>query len=391
MTTVESRTELFRMPALGADMTEGRVVEWLIQEGETADRGDLVAIIETDKSDIEVEVFEPCTFDEFVVELGELVQVGDPIARITLAQDARSIATPSSQVDEDPREAVATERAIAASTGGPRPTRRVSPRARRLAAERGIDLDQLDTQGTVTGDMVERLAADGDHERSARPRTASTTGMRRAIASVMERSWSEIPHYHVMSTLDLTEAQQRLERDNVTRDIADRVVLAAVVNVAIARAAKNIPAVNGWWRSNAFTPSPTVDLGMILSLRTGGIVVPTIPDADGLDPLQMMQAMRRVVEGARRGRLRESDLRPASISVTSMGDLGTDSVFGVIYPPQVTLIGVGTPRLRPAVVDGEVVPRLLANLTVTGDHRAHDGLIAARLARYVSSLIEELP
>ena len=392
MSTSLQTDDLFRMPALGADMTEGRVLEWLVELGEPVERGQLVAVVETDKSDIEIEVFEPCVFDEHLVEIGELVDVGTPIARITRTEPATGGPPPATPTAASPPAPTPTPPAPTPPTVGAPPSdtaptaARLTPRARRLARERGIDPATLARDGVVTGDMVADAAAD----RTPEPADRSTT-MRRAIAALMERSWSEIPHYHTVSRLDLTDLNDRLKTYNSDRPVADRVVLAAAVNVAITRAAAATPEMNGWWRPDGFEPSASVDLGVVVSLRTGGVVLPTIEHADRLDLEQMMSTMRDVVGRARRGRLRERDTRAASISVTNMGDLGTDVVLGIIHPPQVTMIGLGTPRSEPAVVDGTVVPRLMMQTSIAGDHRAHDGLAAARFVRHLAEELEQLP
>ncbi len=389
MTTADLRSDTFRMPALGADMTEGRVVEWYVASGAHADRGQLVAVIETDKSDIEIEVFDPCVFDEFLVGLGEPVAVGEPIARITLDEPRAEAPTPAPAAPDPAAPTVAPDRAAAPSVIDETPERRrMTPRARRLARARGLEPSGLPAGGTVTGDTIMRLA---DERGTKRPTSPKAPNVRRAVARLMERSWADIPHYHVASTLDLTEANGRLERYNADRAVDDRVVMAAVLYAAVARAAADTPRLNGWWRDGEFEPSDSVDLGVIVSLRTGGIVVPTIRNADRLDAAQMMTNVRELVERSRRGRLRERDLHPASISTTNMGELGADRVFGVIHPPQVALIGLGAPHLGPAVVDGAIAPRLLIEATVAGDHRAHDGLVAARLLRHLSRHLEELP
>lgn len=384
MTTIERHTDVFRMPALGADMTEGRVVEWYVDEGARAERGELVAVIETDKSDIEIEVFEPCVFEEFLVRIGESTPVGEPIARISLDGPPEHLMS----VPDDEPAAMEAEPPPPTSPGRrDESATRLTPRARRLARERGLDPRSLPSEGTITGDTIMQLSG----TQPVPDRSDRTSNLRRAVARLMERSWAEIPHYHVASTIDLTESNDRLERYNAERPVDERMVAAATLYCAAARAAHDTPQLNGWWHDGAFVPSDSVDLGIILSLRTGGIVVPTIQSADRLDAAEMMAVVRDLVERARRGRLRERDMRPASISITSMGELGADRVFGVVHPPQVTLIGFGAPRLRPAMVDGIVTPRVLVETSIAGDHRAHDGLIASRLLRHLTRHLEDLP
>lgn len=260
----------------------------------------------------------------------------------------------------------------------------MTPRARRLAAELGVDPGSLDHDGPITADTVLQAATpSAPVDRSLR--------MRAAIAALMEQSWREIPHYHVSQELDITELSSRIETMNDERPLAERVVLAAALDVAIARAALDTPDMNGWWRDGRFVAADRVDLGLIVSLRTGGIVAPTIVDAGSLDIDRMMATLADLVARSRRGRLRERDLQPASISITNMGERGADAVAGIIYPPQVALIGLGAPRTVVRLVDGAVTPRTVVEATVAGDHRAHDGLAAARFLRSVAQHLEELP
>ena len=412
MSAAVTSDQLFRMPTLGADMTEGRVVEWLVAPGSEVQRGDLVAVVETDKSDIEIEVFEPCIFEEYLVELGELVDVGTPIARIR-PLDARAApgGEAAAPIAEVPSAATAGARSmrtpdVPPTAAAPIHSTRadgtpVTPRARRLAAERGIDPAAFLAPGDdwiLTGDRLLELH-EQRHEPPGPPSQAGEVAaaarpagsIRAAIASSMERSWRTIPHYHVTSVIDVTDVEERLARRNAEVPTADRMLLAAPLHAAIARAAADVPSCNGWWRDGGFDAAAGVDLGVVVALRTGGIVVPTIAAADELDATAMMRQLREIVERARRGRLRGSDLTPASLTVTSLGERGARSVSGVIHPPQVALVGLGSVHEEPVVVDGSVRARRVVHVTIAGDHRAHDGLTAARLLTALERHLEELP
>jgi pyruvate dehydrogenase E2 component (dihydrolipoamide acetyltransferase) len=413
---------LFRMPVLGADMTEGRVAEWLVEPGQAVERGQLVAVIETDKSDIEVEVFEPCVFEEFLVHLGDAVPVGEPIARVRPLDGTESatgstpepateppheLSTPAAGEAPTPVAAVTQKERppVAASTSRAAPLRprsdgrRVTPRARRLAAERGVDVGELPSDRVVTGDDVLAAAAkaptttpapNGRRPERQRSTADDTESMRRVIAASMARSWATIPHYHVTGSLDVTDVIGRLERYNADRPLPERVVLGAVLDLAVARAAAETPALNGWF-GDGFERAATVDLGVVVSLRSGGIVVPTIAEADQLSLDELMGRLTDLVERVRRGRLRGSDVGRASLTVTSMGDRGADEVHGIIHPPQVALVGLGRPHDEALVNDGEIGVRRIVRMTVAGDHRVSDGLEAARLIDRTAKHLEALP
>ncbi len=442
MTT--STTTAFAMPSLGADMDEGRIVEWLVAPGDHVDRGQIVVVVETDKSDIEVEVFEPATVEELLVGVGELVPVGTPIARMTPdhgpaapVQESVAKAVPVAAVAE--RVATSAQRRTEGEVGhvtspvlrhlaeelhvdashlrgsGPggrvlradvelaaRPRgRRITPRARRLMAERDLTPEHFADRSLVTG--VDVLAASTTEEPPVEPSTAEPStlrrsesqgtrqqSMRRHIAELMSRSWREIPHYHLAQRLDLSIALDRLGAANEQRPLAERIVPGALLLCAAARAAAEVPQCNGWWRGGHFEQSDTVDLGLVLSLRSGGIIVPTIQRADELSPTEMMQRMTELVQRARQGRLRSSDLGEASLTVTSLGERGADEVFGVIHPPQVALVGFGAVRdeVWPAGDRTGIVVRPTVAATLAGDHRATDGVVGSRLMARMQTLLD---
>lgn len=448
---------VFAMPSLGADMDEGRVVEWLIAPGDHVERGQIVVVVETEKSDIEVEVFEAATVGELLVGEGEQVAVGTPIATMLPDQPASHrqetthvpsapmtipttipttaptpTSTPTSTSTAAPAPASTMQPAAPVSLRSPvlrhlaeelhvdparvhgsgpggrigrtdiesaaRDTeRRVSPRARWLLREQGVAdglLRDLPGDRVVTGDDVIALGAqstpvDADTAARAADRAAERrAAMRRHIAGLMQRSWHEIPHFHVAKRLDLSPANERLTAINEDRPPAERIVPGALLLCAAARAAAATPECNGWWRDDAFEPADRVELGVVLSLRTGGIIVPTIADADRMTPDEMMARLAELVQRARQGRLRGSDLGTASITVTSLGDRGGDAVFGVIHPPQVALVGFGAVRdeLWPDGDGGAVRPTVDA--TLTGDHRAIDGLVGSRYLTRVQRLLD---
>jgi pyruvate dehydrogenase E2 component (dihydrolipoamide acetyltransferase) len=421
----------FAMPSLGADMDEGRITQWLVQPGDHVERGQIVVVVETDKSDIEVEVFEPATVAELLVAEGEIVPVGTPIARMhpdragAVPEPAtappperrREPAAPAAPDREPGRVMSPVLRHLAeqlhvdathlhgSGPGGrvvrddieraarpPRPARpggrRITPRARRLMAERGLAPDRFPEEMLVTGDVV-LAAPPSEPVPSPGPAPSRQDSMRRHIADLMTRSWREIPHYHLAQRLDLTVAIERLTATNESRALADRIVPGALLLCAAARAAAKVPQCNGWWHGGRFEPSDTVDLGLVLSLRTGGIIVPTIQRADELSPAEMMRRMTELVQQARQGRLRSSHLGEASITVTSLGDRGADSVIGVIHPPQVALVGFGAVRddVWPSAEGVAVRPTVHASLA--GDHRATDGLIGSRFLAQMQALLDD--
>ena len=178
--------------------------------------------------------------------------------------------------------------------------------------------------------------------------------------------------------IDMTAATRWLEQINGQRPVASRLLPAALLLKATALAARERPALNGSWIDDELVPAPGVHLGVAVSLRSGGLVAPALHDADTMDLDALMAALRDLTQRARAGRLRSSEMADPTITVTNLGDQGVDTVFGVIYPPQVALVGLGKVVERPWAVDGMVGARPVVRASLAADHRATDGLAGAR-------------
>jgi len=361
------------MPSLGADMEAGTLVEWLKRPGDRVKRGDIVAVVETQKGAIEVDIFEEGVIERWLVEPGTTVPVGTPLALIAGTQSA-----PAAKVSEVA--AVAAAPMAVAPAIDERPSAagraRISPAARRLAAERGVSLDRLTgsgPEGAILYGDVERAAAAEPLPRPAVPKRLDLAEMRRAIAAAMARSKREIPHYYLSTTVDLTRSLAWTEAANVTRPPAQRLLLVALLLKAVALALGEAPEFNGFFTAEGFQPGAGIHLGTAIAIRGGGLVAPAIRDADKLSLDELMAQLRDLVARARSGALRSSELSDPTITVTNLGERSVETVFGVIYPPQVALVGFGMPVERPWVVAGKIAPRRVITATLAADHRASDG------------------
>jgi pyruvate dehydrogenase E2 component (dihydrolipoamide acetyltransferase) len=363
----------FRMPSLGADMEAGTLVEWLKRPGDKVKRGDIVAVVETQKGAIEVDIFEEGVIERWLVEPGTTVPVGTPLALIAGIQPA-----PAAKVSEVAAVPAAPIPLAPSRVEQPSATgrARVSPAARRLAAARGVSLDRISgsgPKGAILYGDVERAAAAEPAPRPAAPKRLDLAEMRRAIAAVMARSKREIPHYYLSTTVDLTRSLAWIEAANATRPPAQRLLLAALLLKAVALALGEAPEFNGFFTAGGFQPGPGIHLGTAIAIRGGGLVAPAIRDADKLSLDELMAQLRDLVARARTGALRSSELSDPTITVTNLGERSVETVFGVIYPPQVALVGFGMPVERPWAVSGEVVARRVLTATLAADHRASDG------------------
>ncbi|MBT2565328.1 2-oxo acid dehydrogenase subunit E2 [Arthrobacter sp. ISL-85] len=497
----------FRMPSLGADMEHGKVVEWLVKPGDYVHKGDLVAAVDTDKTVMDIESFQEGVVAEFLVDIGDTVDVGTPIARITatpaelpppqpappltsgtLSPDARSPLAakeatpahpggPAGRPDEGGKASppvrhlahtlgvdvgrisgsgpggevtrADVERAAAASgtKAGPAPeavaevpperaeTRRVrsSPLARRLAAELGVNLQGIagtGPGGAVTEDDVlsavpprgrsakgpgaakpaeapssEAPASDAEpaeappealheavEEAPQRVKTAAggkAESLRQAVGALMSRSKKEIPHYYLSTTLDLAAATAWMQAANQQRPVSSRLVPSALLLKATALAAKEAPDMNGFFTRGAFQPSGAVHLGVAVALRHGGLVAPALHDADTLTLDELMDQLRDLVSRARAGRLQRAEMADPTITVTNLGDLGVESVYGVIYPPQVAMVGFGKVLEQPWAHNGMLGIRHAAIATLSADHRVSDGLRGGRFLARIDELLQK--
>lgn len=361
----------FCMPSLGADMDAGKLVEWLRSPGDALKRGDIIAVVETQKGAIEIEVFDEGILSETLVQPGDEVPVGQPIALIEEAREAHvlppEIKPPAEQL---------------LSTG----RLRVTPAARRFAQDRGIDVTSITPgQDGVIG--LREVKAGVARPTPPQQRQRVHSEMRKAIASAMARSNSEIPHYYVTSTIDMSAAVAWLAERNSRLPVAQRLLYAVPVLRAIARCLREFADLNGSYVDGEFVPAAQINIGIAIALRGGGLITPALLEADTYEMPALMEKLNDLVTRARTGRLRSSELSMATVTFTNLGERTADTILPIIYLPQVAIIGCGQIRERPWVVDGRVVARKLMNATVAGDHRVSDGRRGAQFLNALSELL----
>ncbi|MEW9920904.1 dihydrolipoamide acetyltransferase family protein [Marimonas sp. MJW-29] len=366
---------VFTLPSLGSDMEAGTLVEWLIAPGDTVHRGDIVAVIETQKGAIEIECFEEGTVENLLAETGAKLPVGAPLAQIRAPGEAAF--EPVAETEPAAPAAVPVPPEPAKKPSVTVPTTgevRASPAARRRAQELNVDLATLDgsfpDSGIVLAD-VEAAAGKAAAKPAKTPLVMEE--MRRAIGAAMSRSKRTIPHFYLSQTIDIEPAKDWLAAHNAKVPPAERVLMGALLVRAVVRAATKVRVMNGHYTDDAFHPSERVNAGVAVALRGGGLVAPALIDADRMSLAETMVAMRDLVSRARAGRLRNSEMTEGTITISSLGETGAEEMTGVIFPPQVALVCLGTPQVRPWVVRQEVVPRTVVTLSLSADHRVSDG------------------
>lgn len=402
------------MPSLGADMEFGTVVDWRIKPGDSVKRGEVVALVETEKGVIEVEIFEDGVVDSLVVQPGQKVPVGATLAILRGDEGAKSHevrAKGNEAAEPEPAKtalaaAVVTQpveerRPAAESTWPvlPATMRRAlaSPLARKRAGELGVALAGVAASfpnGVITADDVERAAKKPPASTTAPVATPVAKGldisaMRRVIASAMARSKKEIPHYYLASTVDMQRTLSWLASENAKRPVTKRLLYSALLIRAVALALKSAPELNGFWVDDGFKSSEAIHIGVAISLRQGGLINPAIHDVDKKNLDEVMECMLDLVNRARNGHLRGSELSDGTITVTNLGEQGVQTVFGVIYPPQVALIGFGKITEKPVAENGLLGVRPIIDMTLSADHRASDGHRGGRFLLAIERLLQE--
>ncbi len=369
----------FRLPSLGADMDEGTLLEWKIQPGDVVSKGQVVAVVDTSKSAVDVECWSAGRVAQILVEVGQKVPVGTVLALLL---------EPGEVAGAPPAEAAPARQAV-------------SPAARKRARELGVDVAALRGSGpggAITLADVERAAKTGLKDAAPALATAETAPaektdkageMRRAIAAAMSRSKRETPHYYLSETIPLGRALAWLQAENVQRAMGDRVLPAALLIKAVARALTRYPEFNGSYHDGAFKAAPAVNVGVAIALRQGGLVAPALFDCAQKPLVQLMCELADLVQRTRAGSLKSSELSEATVTVTNLGDQGCDTVFGVIYPPQVALIGFGRIRERPWVDAGTLGVQPTVTASLAADHRVSDGHRGARLLVELSARLQQ--
>jgi pyruvate dehydrogenase E2 component (dihydrolipoamide acetyltransferase) len=395
----------FVMPTLGSDMTEGTLVEWKKKVGERVVKGEIIAEVDTEKAAIEIESFHSGVIEQLLAKPGERIPVGRVMA-IIREEGTRTTPPVRASASPPPLQTVSPKEPLSSPPPAPPPVAapvtepgrlRISPAARKLAGELGVDpafIQGTGPGGAITLDDIQRGAKAQGQKPSAPPAFAGETGdrqarMRQTIAAAMARSKREIPHYYLSTTIDMGRAMTWLKEANLKRPVTERLLYGVLLIKAVALALRQVPELNALWKENAAIQSPDIHVGVAISIRQGGLVAPAIHNTDKRSLGELMSSFQDVVKRARAGTLRSSELSDPTITVTSMGEQGVETVFGVIYPPQVALVGFGKVVDRPWVIEGQVVSRPVLTASLSADHRVTDGHRGGVFLSAIDRLLQE--
>jgi pyruvate dehydrogenase E2 component (dihydrolipoamide acetyltransferase) len=382
-----------KLPALGADMDEGKLLEWRVQPGDVVHKGDILAVVDTTKAALDVESWHEGTVAELLIEPGQTVPVGTLMARLLEAGESAPARLPLppavpavAPVGGAPKSGAPEVDSLAlGAAASPASRRPVSPAARRRATELGVALESLagsGPHGVVTVQDVEHASA------AKPPARDRSSEIRRTIAAVMVRSKREVPHYYLSHEVPLAAATDWLRQANAGRAVTERILIAALYLRAIARAAQQHPTMNGHFIDGAFRPAATVNLGVAISLRGGGLLAPAIAHAESKSVAELMSALADLVARTRAGTLRREEVADPTLTVSNLGDQSVHSVLPIIYAPQVAIVGFGMVSDRPWVVEGRIAVTPAVTATLAADHRVSDGHSGARFLAAVGANLQ---
>jgi pyruvate dehydrogenase E2 component (dihydrolipoamide acetyltransferase) len=400
------------MPALSPTMKEGTITRWLKRVGDQVRSGEAVAECETDKSNLEIESFDEGVLLKIVVPEGASAAVGSPIAfvgkpgeqvdDVAAPVKAAPAAVPAAKAPLAPAPAPAVRPAPAPAPvpgNGGNGRLRVSPLARRIATESGVDLAGVSGSGPqgriVKRDVEEALKAPAGAAaprkilRAAKgerppPEAIALTQMRKVIAQRLTEVKPGVPHFYLTVNLEMDQALKLREEAKAT---GGKISVNDIVVKAVAVALRRFPRLNQVFAGDHVQQLHTVDVGVAVAIEDG-LITPIVKDADQKGLEEIAAEVRDLAERAKKRALKPDEYTGGSITVSNLGMFGIDSFLAVINPPHAAIIAVGAVTPTPVVRDGQVVVRQMMSATLSGDHRVIDGAVGAQFLQELRGLLE---
>jgi pyruvate dehydrogenase E2 component (dihydrolipoamide acetyltransferase) len=393
-----------QMPALSPTMKEGKITRWLKQEGEKVSSGDALAEVETDKSNLQIEAYDDGTLLRIAVKEGDSAPVGAPIAFIGEQGDRIQSPgePPAEQRPASPPVRAKPPAAAPAQAGAPPSTAhagrrlRISPLARKMAKERGLDPAQLHgsgPQGRIVKRDVEQAPAQAARPRAAAAATRGTqqaptrveiSGMRRVIAQRMGEVKPGVPHFYLSVDIEMDQALAVREE---ARALESKVSVNDIIVKAAGLALRRVPKMNVTFAGDHVLQHHGADVGIAVAIEDG-LITPVIRDADQKGLGQISAESRDLAERGRSRKLKPDEYTGGSITLSNLGMFGIDSFIAVINPPQAAIVAVGAVSDKVVVRGGQIVVRKMMSATLSGDHRVIDGALGAVYLKELKGLLE---
>lgn len=402
------------MPKLSDTMEEGTLLKWFKQEGDYVQQGETLFEVETDKAVMEVEAFTSGVLSQILVQEGEKVPVGTPIAIIggetgkvvpqeePLMQEAQKTKVPTDtslhEIQTPPKLKVVPPKGPPIDDSADRVT--ASPAAQTFAQLRGIDLAQI--EGTGIGGMItlkdvrtfkeHKVVKEGTLpliQRELLPTEEITdlSTMRKAIAATVSYSKKNIPHFYVSYEIAMTNVITQLEQLNQKKEDKEKITINDVIIRAAATTLKNYPTLNALYPEQGLILKKEVNMGIVIGLKEG-LIIPVLKNSDTLTLQEISQGVKRLREKAASGKFSADDLTDGTFTISNLGMLGVSDFAAIIYPPQTAILAVSAIKDTPVMRDGSVVPTKIMKVTLSMDHRVVDGINAATFLRDLQKSLE---
>jgi pyruvate dehydrogenase E2 component (dihydrolipoamide acetyltransferase) len=387
------------MPALGFDMTEGLLARWLKNEGDSVDKGQAIAEIETEKATVEIEAAAAGILARIIVHAGQTVPVGTVIG--VIAEAGEEVAAVSTPTPAPPTPTAPPPSTPAPETGkgvAPSVVRvKASPVARKMAEEAGLDLSRIKGTGpggrVVERDIQAAIAAGPAQAPPGVPAvpapgaTVPLNRMRKTIARRMTESKATAPHFYVTVEINMDDAMRMREQLNSLAPEAERISVNDLIVAAAARTLTRFPALNASYREDNLEMHSQVNIGIAVALEDG-LIPPVLRDADKKTLKGIAAESRALTERARANKLRSDDLGGGTFTVSNLGTFDVDEFIAIINPPEAAILAVGAVTRRPVAAAGEIRISSIMKTTLSVDHRVSDGAQAGRFMQEFRKLLE---
>jgi pyruvate dehydrogenase E2 component (dihydrolipoamide acetyltransferase) len=397
------------MPALEMAQETGKLISWLKKEGESVRKGEMLLEVETDKAVVEVEAAGDGILAAVTAKPGDVIPVGHTIAWLVKPGEAPPAASQASaptarRTDGAPAAVVAGGSAVSA-TAGAAPAARISPRARRLAQEHGVDLSLVTGSGPGGEILADDVLAAAKEVRlrpdtttittpatvpSSVSRIEAPTSVGRLMAERTTQSWTTVPHFFVTREVDAAalNASRAALLPAVERSHGVKVTHTDLLVSIVARTLRNHARVNASWTGDGITVHRDINVALALAVEHA-VVTGVIRGADGSSVGDIAARRRELTDRARAGRLHPDDIAGATFTISNLGMYGVDAFTAIIVPPQAAILAVGAIADRVVAVEGKAAVRLMLTLTLSCDHRVIDGAHAAEFMRDLAAALQE--
>ncbi len=426
------------MPALSPTMTEGKLAAWMVKEGDSVSSGDVIAEIETDKATMEVEAVDEGVVAKILVPEGsEGVAVNSVIARLleesedasaldapAVAQPPSAAVTPAAAPEVTPASASAGPQSSAPAPAGDDKAERVfaSPLARRIAADKGLDLAQVTGSGPhgriVKADVInleataQKAVATPSSASASKPTSQTTTSlpgvmdprpiadafgleydyepataMRKVIAQRLTESKQSVPHFYLTLECNIDPLLALRKQINQDSDGSYKLSVNDFIIKAAAKALQQVPAANASWTGDGIIRYKSAHISVAVAID-GGLITPVVREAEKLSLGNISNKVKDLAGRAKEGKLTPAEFQGGTFSISNLGMFGIQQFQAVINPPEGAILAVGAGEQKPVVVDGEVTIQTCMTVTLSCDHRVVDGAVGAEFLAAFKQIIE---